>query len=76
MSAPISSSSARQAALAALIEPDPARKVALALVLRDDLHQGRVSIDPPISVQKPPNAALPGRPEKPELIPEIGRAHV
>ena len=69
MSAPISSSSARQAALAALIEPDPAHKVKLALALRDDLHQGRVSIDPPSCVQTPPNAALPGRPEKPELIP-------
>ena len=69
MSAPISSSSARQAALAALIEPDPAHKVKLALALRDDLHQGRVSIDPTTCVQTPPNAVLPGRPEKPELIP-------
>ena len=69
MSAPISSSSARQATLAALIEPDPARKVALALALRDDLRQGRVGIDPTTCVQTPPNAVLPGRPEKPELIP-------
>jgi len=69
VNAPPSSSSARQAALAALIEPDPAHKVALALALRDDLHQGRVSIDPPSCVQTPPSAALPGRPEKPELIP-------
>ena len=69
MSAPISSSSARQAALAALIEPDPACKVTLALTLRDDLLRGHVSIDPPTRVQTPPNAALPGRPQRPELIP-------
>ena len=69
MNAPISSSSARQAALAALIKPDPARKVKLALALRDDLRVGRVSIDPAADVQTALGATLPGRPEKPELIP-------
>ncbi len=69
MSASISSSSARQAALAALIEPDPVRKVTLALALRDDLRAGRVLIDPAADVHAAPEATLPGRPEKPELIP-------
>ena len=69
MNAPLSSSSARQAALAALIEPDPAHKVKLALALRDDLRVGRVSVDPAADVQTALGATLPGRPEKPELIP-------
>ncbi|MGC8808178.1 MAG: ferritin-like domain-containing protein [Thiomonas sp.] len=63
------SPSARAVALAALIEPDPLRKVRLALTLRADLDAGRASIDPAADVQPAAGIALPGRPERPELIP-------
>ncbi len=56
-------------ALAALIEPDPLRKVRLALTLRADLDAGQTSIDPAADVQPAAGIALPGRPERPELIP-------
>lgn len=69
MSTAISSPSARLAALAALIEPDPSRKVALALALRADLHAGRVDFDPAAAVQPAEGTILPGRPDKPALIP-------
>jgi len=67
--ASVASFSARAVALAALIETDPVRKVRLALALRADLHAGRASIDPAADVQPAAGIALPGRPEKPELIP-------
>jgi uncharacterized ferritin-like protein (DUF455 family) len=60
---------AREAALAALIEPDPSHKVARALALRADLQSGRLRIDPAASVQPAVGCALPGRPDKPALIP-------
>ncbi|MGC8703577.1 MAG: ferritin-like domain-containing protein [Thiomonas sp.] len=71
MSATVSAASlsARAVALAALIEPDPSRKVRLALALRSDLQAGRASIDPAADVQPAAGIDLPGRPEKPELIP-------
>lgn len=71
MSATVSaaSPSARAVALAALIEPDPLRKARLASTLRADLDAGRASIDPAADVQPAAGIALPGRPERPELIP-------
>lgn len=65
LSAPL----ACEAALAALIEPDPSRKVARALALRADLQSGCLRIDPAASVQPAADSALPGRPDKPALIP-------
>ena len=60
---------ARGGALAALTEPDPTRKVALALALRDALQTGRLALDPSGVLQSLPSSALPGRPSRPELMP-------
>ena len=59
----------RGGALAALMEPDPTRKVSWVLALRDALHAGRLALDPSAVLQPPPASALPGRPARPELMP-------
>ncbi len=69
MSEPLAPPCARAQALAALLEPDPTRKAALALALRDDLCAARAHIDAAQVVQPAPGAALPGRPARPELMP-------
>lgn len=60
---------ARSGALAALMERDAARKVALALDLREALQSGRLPIHPAIALQPPEASAPPGRPARPELLP-------
>ncbi|SCC94150.1 hypothetical protein THIX_60208 [Thiomonas sp. X19] len=47
---------ARRGALAALIEPDPTRQIALALALREALQAGRLALDPAAALQPPPGA--------------------
>ncbi|MDD4887507.1 MAG: ferritin-like domain-containing protein [Thiomonas sp.] len=69
MSVVISSATAREAALAALLEPDPSHKVAQALALRADVQAGRLCIEPSGNMIPAAGSALPGRPDKPELIP-------
>ncbi len=69
MSTAASFPSARAAALAALTAPDPSRKVALALALYADLRNGSVYVDPAEDVQAAAGSTLPGRPDKPALIP-------
>lgn len=60
--------SARAVALAALVEPDPTRKVALALNLRSGLVAGEVTIDPAADLQPAAGIALPGCPSRPVLM--------
>lgn len=69
MSAALPPTCARAQALAALIEPDPARKAALALALRAALQNGQVVIDPHTELSPARGTALPGRPARPELMP-------
>ncbi|MGC8732637.1 MAG: ferritin-like domain-containing protein [Halothiobacillaceae bacterium] len=56
-------------ALAALVEPEPTRKVALALGLRAEAVAGQVAIDPAADLQPAAGIALPGRPPRPVLVP-------
>ncbi|WP_414442497.1 ferritin-like domain-containing protein [Burkholderia sp. 22PA0106] len=56
----------RTAALAALLETDPVAKAAQVRALHADGLAGRARIDPARRFEVPP--ALPGRPERPELV--------
>lgn len=70
-SVPISSSEplrcARSAALAALGESDPARKVALVAELHAALADGRAAVFPERELSAPARG-VPGRPARPELV--------
>lgn len=63
----------RAAALACLLETDPARKVRLVAELASLHRDGGAGIDPGASLE--PAGAIPGRPDKPELVPPklVGR---
>jgi uncharacterized ferritin-like protein (DUF455 family) len=56
----------REAALHWLVETDPNRKVAGVTALMDDWMRGAVALDCKTSYM--PRHALPGRPQKPELV--------
>ncbi|EIP88887.1 hypothetical protein A33K_14987 [Burkholderia humptydooensis MSMB43] len=57
----------RSDALAALCEPDPARKAALVVELRSALIDGRAAAFPERELSAPEHG-LPGRPVRPELV--------
>lgn len=63
----------RAAALACLLQTDPARKTRLVAELARLHHDGGAGIDPGASLQ--PTGAIPGRPDEPELVPPklVGR---
>lgn len=63
----------RAAALACLLQTDPAQKIRLVAQLAELHREGKTSIDLGASLQ--PQGAIPGRPEKPELVPPklVGR---
>jgi uncharacterized ferritin-like protein (DUF455 family) len=56
----------RREALAALAEPDPARKAARVRALDAARLDGRATIDPSLALAEPPG--LPGRPDRPTLV--------
>ena len=63
----------RAAALHLLCEPDPQRKAELTRALREQWLAGAIDVDPQAALL--PSATLPGRPERPPLVPprEVGR---
>ena len=63
----------RAGALASLLETDPAAKVRMVAELAELHRQGEAHIDSAASLQ--PGGAIPGRPDKPELVPPrlVGR---
>ena len=63
----------RAAALSLLCESDPQRKASLTRQLREQWLAGGIDVDSQATLQ--PTAALPGRPERPPLVPprQVGR---
>jgi uncharacterized ferritin-like protein (DUF455 family) len=61
--------SLRRRALQALQLADPATKAAATLALWQALRDGEVAIDPDTALDEP--AGLPGRPERPHLVPHV-----
>ncbi len=63
----------RSAALNLLCEPDPQRKASLTRALRQQWQAGAIDVDPQATLQ--PTAVVPGRPERPPLVPprQVGR---
>jgi uncharacterized ferritin-like protein (DUF455 family) len=59
----------RSRALQCLIEPDPATKVAAVYALSDASQQGSCRPDPGLMLASA--AVIPGRPERPELVPPL-----
>ncbi|WP_343731669.1 ferritin-like domain-containing protein [Duganella sp.] len=63
----------RARALQCLIEPDPSAKVAAVYAMAEASAEGACMPDPQAALSS--SAAIPGRPEKPELVPplQVGR---
>jgi uncharacterized ferritin-like protein (DUF455 family) len=59
----------RHAALAWLGERDPAAKVAGVTALREAWRRGELALDSAAAIAAPPG--IPGRPERPELVPPL-----
>jgi len=64
----------RAGALASLLETDPAAKIRMVAELAELHRQDQARIDNAADLE--PDGAIPGRPEKPELVPPrlVGRA--
>ncbi|MDC8760346.1 ferritin-like domain-containing protein [Janthinobacterium fluminis] len=63
----------RVLALQCLVEPDPAAKVLAVAAMAEAMGAGDVALDVHVALQ--PDAPVPGRPERPELVPPrlVGR---